>query len=760
MKNKKRNWMKQLLCIFLMVILIFPENTNIIQAASKFPLSSKNIQLSKENTVFTGKKQKPKVIVKYKNRVLKQGKDYALKYKGDFSKVGKHELTIVGTGAYRGTIHKFYTINPKSVEIQSITPSKKNAELSVSWKKSAIPNTYYQLSYSSNSKMKNAKILTVKNRTKVSISKLKFNTVYYTKVRTYIITNGKKYYSIWSHIKSRRTRKKVIIAPPSVPTNTPAPTVTPVPTNTPAPTATPIPTNTPAPTATPIPTNTPAPTATPVPTNTPTPTPTPTATPTPKPVFKFIEGSESMSVNAGRFITIQTSIPAKEMTISNTDAIQLYKKYSSDFYSFYASEPGNVTITFKDRYDQTIQANVQVTQKMEEKGKGDVTITSTGTDSTLPLPEIERISYGSYGIAVYFSNSFEITDPYEGCEVQISKEKDFATKYHIKEDHTNNYLADDDRYRYGYTYITFNEKKGTTYYIRTRTYKIQNNKKITGPWTAIQQVDISSGQKLSRKPKYSYELYYLDKNVSDLYTGYNRIVYIKTDNPDPDTISISSDNGSPYSGASNWRDFNDDITFLLKSDESSRLQKVEGGYVTGWEFSKSGTSKLEIRESSLDGYTVAGTATVHVQDSNTAKSNWMKDIISKVTTEEMTPFEKMDAICQYLRMKFNYLLNDGKQILDLAAAPNEPYWTTYHWDSMLSPAALCDFAKLIGGFDDIHNCYYDAENWSYMHPNARLTIGNETRYFSACPLTETGYVAKVNKIDFSHTENFAKITLS
>ena len=191
MKNKKRNWMKQLLCIFLMVILIFPENTNIIQAASKFPLSSKNIQLSKENTVFTGKKQKPKVIVKYKNRVLKQGKDYALKYKGDFSKVGKHELTIVGTGAYRGTIHKFYTINPKSVEIQSITPSKKNAELSVSWKKSAIPNTYYQLSYSSNSKMKNAKILTVKNRTKVSISKLKFNTVYYTKVRTYIITNGK-----------------------------------------------------------------------------------------------------------------------------------------------------------------------------------------------------------------------------------------------------------------------------------------------------------------------------------------------------------------------------------------------------------------------------------------------------------------------------------------------------------------------------------------------------------------------------------------
>ena len=724
MKNKKRNWTKQLLCIFLMVILIFPENTNIIQAASKFPLSSKNVYLSKENTVFTGKKQKPKVIVKYKNRILKYGKDYTLKYKGNFSNVGKHELTIIGTGTYRGTIRKFYTINPKSVEIQSITPSKKNAELSVSWKKSAIPNTYYQLSYSSNSKMKNAKILTVKNRTKVSISKLKFNTVYYTKVRTYIITNGKKYYSIWSHIKSRRTRKKVIIAPPSVPTNTPAPT------------------------------------ATPIPTNTPTPTPTPTATPTPKPVFKFIEGSESMSVNAGRFFTIQTSIPAKEMTISNTDAIQLYKKYSSDFYSFYASEPGNVTITFKDRYDQTIQANVQVTQKMEEKGKGDVTITSTGTDSTLPLPEIERISYGSYGIAVYFSNSFEITDPYEGCEVQISKEKDFATKYHIKEDHTNNYLADDDRYRYGYTYITFNEKKGTTYYIRTRTYKIQNNKKITGPWTAIQQVDISSGQKLSRKPKYSYELYYLDKNVSDLYTGYNRIVYIKTDNPDPDTISISSDNGSPYSGASNWRDFNDDITFLLKSDESSRLQKVEGGYVTGWEFSKSGTSKLEIRESSLDGYTVAGTATVHVQDSNTAKSNWMKDIISKVTTEEMTPFEKMDAICQYLRMKFNYLLNDGKQILDLAAAPNEPYWTTYHWDSMLSPAALCDFAKLIGGFDDIHNCYYDAENWSYMHPNARLTIGNETRYFSACPLTETGYVAKVNKIDFSHTENFAKITLS
>ena len=122
-----------------MVILIFPENTNIIQAASKFPLSSKNVYLSKENTVFTGKKQKPKVIVKYKNRILKYGKDYTLKYKGNFSNVGKHELTIIGTGTYRGTIRKFYTINPKSVEIQSITPSKKNAELSVSWKKKCYP---------------------------------------------------------------------------------------------------------------------------------------------------------------------------------------------------------------------------------------------------------------------------------------------------------------------------------------------------------------------------------------------------------------------------------------------------------------------------------------------------------------------------------------------------------------------------------------------------------------------------------------------
>ena len=709
MENKKRNRMKQLLCIFLMVILIFPENTSIIQAAGKFTISSKNVHLTKESTVFTGKKQKPKVVVKYQKRILKQGRDYTLKYKGDFSKVGKHEITVIGTGTYRGTVRKFYTINPKSVEIQSIIPSKNKAELSVSWKKSAVPNTYYQLSYSSNPQMKNAKILTVKNRTKVLISKLKFNTAYYIKVRTYIITNGKRYYSTWSSTQNRRTGKKAIAVPP-VPTNTP--------------------------------------------------TPAPTATPIPKPVFKFIEGSEKMSIDAGRFFQIQTSLSAKTMNISNTNTVQLYKKYSSDFYSFYVSEPGSATITFKDQYGQTIQAHVQATQKMEQKGKGSVTITNTGTDSALPLPEIERISYGSYGIAVYFSNSFETTDPYEGCEVQISEEKDFATKYHIKETHTNKYLADDDRYRYGYTFIDFNAKKGCKYYVRTRTYKIQNNKKITGPWTNVQQVNISSDQKISGKPKYSYELYYLDKNVSDLYTGYIRIVYIKTDNPDPETISVSSDNGYPYSGASNWRDFNNDITFKLKSDESSFLQKVDGGYVTGWEFSKPGTSKIEIRESSLDGYTVAGTATVHVQDSNTAKSDWMKDIISKVTTEEMTPFEKMDAICQYLNKKFNYLLNNGKKILNLAANPNGPYWTTYHWDSMISPSALCDFAKLIGGFDDIHNCYYDTGDWSNMHYKARLTIGNETRYFSACPLTPTGYVSEVKKIDFSHVENFARIPLS
>lgn len=83
------------------------------------------------------------------------------------------------------------------------------------------------------------------------------------------------------------------------------------------------------------------------------------------------------------------------------------------------------------------------------------------------------------------------------------------------------------------------------------------------------------------------------------------------------------------------------------------------------------------------------------------------------------------------------------------------------WDSFISPREICEFAKMIGGFDDIHNCYYDypvgSQGWESWHAIAKLTIGDEVRSFSACPLFETGLVDKIETVDFNKTEKFRKI---
>lgn len=128
----------------------------------------------------------------------------------------------------------------------------------------------------------------------------------------------------------------------------------------------------------------------------------------------------------------------------------------------------------------------------------------------------------------------------------------------------------------------------------------------------------------------------------------------------------------------------------------------------------------------------------------------------------MTSFEKMGAVCEYLRQPglFKYTTRHGNNRVNLAAEPNYPIFTSYRWNSYDSPTALCQFAELIGGFDDIHNCYSDypdgSDDWVNSHYFAKLTIGSEVRYYSVCPATSTGEVGGIKMIDLTDTSNMIK----
>lgn len=90
---------------------------------------------------------------------------------------------------------------PFSTKIKSVKKAKKS--LKITWKK-VKGITGYQIQYSTSSKFKKAKKITIKKANTVSktIKKLKAKKKYYIRIRSYVVVNGTKKYSNWSKKKS------------------------------------------------------------------------------------------------------------------------------------------------------------------------------------------------------------------------------------------------------------------------------------------------------------------------------------------------------------------------------------------------------------------------------------------------------------------------------------------------------------------------------------------------------------------------------
>ena len=171
-----------------------------------------NIKLSKTAYTYNGKVQKPSVTVKNsKGKALKNGTDYKISYPKGMKNVGKYTVKVTLKGNYSGSKSMTYNINPKGTGVSKVKAAKKGFK--VTWKKQASQTTGYQVQYSTSSKFKSAKTVTVsKNKTtSKSVGKLSAKKKYYVRVRTYktVKIGGKsvKLYSGWSKAKSVTTKK-------------------------------------------------------------------------------------------------------------------------------------------------------------------------------------------------------------------------------------------------------------------------------------------------------------------------------------------------------------------------------------------------------------------------------------------------------------------------------------------------------------------------------------------------------------------------
>ena len=171
-----------------------------------------NIKLSKTAYTYNGKMQRPSVTVKdSKGKTLKKGTDYTVSYSSGCKNVGRYTVKVTLKGNYSGTKSLTYNINPKGTSVSKVKAAKKGFK--VTWKKQATQTTGYQVQYSTSSKFKKAKTVTIsKNKTtSKSVGKLSAKKKYYVRVRTYktVKIGGKsvKLYSGWSKAKSVTTKK-------------------------------------------------------------------------------------------------------------------------------------------------------------------------------------------------------------------------------------------------------------------------------------------------------------------------------------------------------------------------------------------------------------------------------------------------------------------------------------------------------------------------------------------------------------------------
>ena len=168
----------------------------------------KTKSLSTKTYTYNNKVRTPEVkIINNLGRTLAKDKDYKLNYQQGRKNVGTYYVEITYINDYKN-INKeklYFTINPKSTNITSLTKGKKSITIKI--KKQQTQTTGYQIMYSQNKNFKNSKTTKISNKTtKKTIKNLKAKKKYYTKVRTYKVINGKTYYSDWSKVKQVKTK--------------------------------------------------------------------------------------------------------------------------------------------------------------------------------------------------------------------------------------------------------------------------------------------------------------------------------------------------------------------------------------------------------------------------------------------------------------------------------------------------------------------------------------------------------------------------
>ena len=166
----------------------------------------KKIELSETQFSYTGKQKKPLVYVEGADGGVISASNYVVEYEKGLKNIGRYYVKITFKGDYSGSKKKYFSVLPKATKIAQLRATNKGFTIRI--KKQRTQTTGYQIQYSLNSNFKKSRIRTVKKNTQIlKIENLKGKKKYFVRVRTYKIKGNKKYYSVWSQIKTVKTKK-------------------------------------------------------------------------------------------------------------------------------------------------------------------------------------------------------------------------------------------------------------------------------------------------------------------------------------------------------------------------------------------------------------------------------------------------------------------------------------------------------------------------------------------------------------------------
>lgn len=137
---KKNHHLHRQIHLCLIILLLLFCSSSQVFAAARVNVKNTRIKLSATKLTYNKKVQRPKVRVTYKGKVLKEKKNYIVKYSKGCKKVGTYTVQIIGKGTYTGTAKK--TVCYFTAESPDNEYLCKNSSCNCSSKKTNLPDQW------------------------------------------------------------------------------------------------------------------------------------------------------------------------------------------------------------------------------------------------------------------------------------------------------------------------------------------------------------------------------------------------------------------------------------------------------------------------------------------------------------------------------------------------------------------------------------------------------------------------------------------